>query len=681
MTSAIPGLLVKSALEPTAVDRHSTAVPPRKEAKNRRAHREARRPAGGPDRTAARRAGPSAAALSLLPALLAVALYLPALPHGWVWDDRFLVVTHGTGGVGAEGFRLLTSLLYRLEWTLGFGTPVIAHLVGVLLHGIATWLFARIAIQVGAKLWIAFLAALLFAAHPVHVEAVAYVSGRPDLLATVLALAALLLARTAELCSPEGCRSWKIWPAYAALAAALLSDEVAVVTPLILVALDRWGPVRVPWRRRLTHYAGFFAIALVYLLVRYTVGGGATPAGGTAHASSGIEDGVRSWAVPMAFAEYMKMLVWPHPLNALRSLQAADVAAWSARLSPLVALLGVALVTLWRRRDPLARAGAVLLLLPLIPALPLPFFVGSFAEERAAYFASVGICLLAGSVYAWAAGAIRMPRLVLGAGAVAIAALAAWATLQRLPVWRDNIALLQAAAEAEPGDPQPHLMLAEYHAQDGNLRTALEEVDRAIALDPSSHSAFATKTTLLSRLGRYPESEAAARRSIALAPGDAVSYANLSDALMQQGKIAPAVEAARRAVEIDSTLSNAWYNYGVALVASGDAPGAIRAYEKALALQPDNIVAMNNLGALFGSTGRLEEARDLYIKLLALAPNSLEARMNLALAYLRLGDRDNAAREREAVRRISPSSLRQLDVIFSEYIQRNPRTPPGRPSR
>lgn len=618
------------------------------------------------------RPGLSPTALGLLPAFVAVALYLPVLPYGWVWDDQFLVTSHGAGGAGAEGFRLLASLLYRVEWAMGFGTPLIAHLSGIVLHGIATWLFFRLAVQVGAGPGIALASALLFAAHPVHVEAVAYVSGRPELLATVFALTALLLARTAELCSPEGCRSWKIYPAYAAMLAAVLSDEVAIVTPLVLVGLDRWGPVRVPWRRRLTHYSGFFAIVLVYLLVRYTAGGGATPAPGTAHASSGIDDAARFWAAPMALLEYLKMLVLPYPLNALRSLRAVDVASWSARLAPFVALAALALVVVWRRRDPLARAGALLLLLPLFPALPLPFFVGSFAEERAAYFASVGLCLLVGSVYAWIARGRPKLQPLLALAAISIAAAAAYGTLARLPVWRNNISLLRAAAAVAPQDPEPHLMLAAHFIRDGNLGAALEEIDRAIDVDPENQTAMAQKAMLMSRLGRYPESEIAARRAVELNPKDAVSFANLSDALLQQGKVAPAVEAGRRAVQVDSTIGNAWYNYGVALSTSGDVPGAIHAYRKAVALQPNNVLALNNLGALLGSTGKLEEARDLYVRLVASSPNSIEAHMNLALAYLRLGDRESAARERETVRRLNPSAVRQLDEVFNHYVGTSP---------
>jgi uncharacterized membrane protein len=160
-----------------------------------------------------------------------MALYLPALDYGWVWDDQFLVTSRAMGGVGAIGFRPLASLLYRMDWAIGYSAPMMFHLTGILLHGLATWLFFRLARTVGLKPGIAFMASLLFAAHPVHVEAVAYISGRPALLATVFSLLALLLARSPELCRPEGCRSWKIWPAYAAMAAALLCEETALVTP------------------------------------------------------------------------------------------------------------------------------------------------------------------------------------------------------------------------------------------------------------------------------------------------------------------------------------------------------------------------------------------------------------------------------------------------------------------
>ena len=628
----------------------------------------------------ARRAtAPSSNVLGLVCALAAVALYLPALPYGWVWDDRLLVLSQGAGGVGAEGLRLLTSLLFRLEWALGYGTPLLAHWVSILLHGLATWLFFRLALHLGARPGVACLAGLLFAAHPAHVEAVAYISGRPDLLATVLVQATILLTRPPQR-GPGEEPPWKIWMAYATMTAAVLSDEVAIVTPLILVGLDRWGPAPAPGHRRPARYAGFFAIALVYLILRYTVGGGGTPTRGSADAISGIDPAAGGWAIPIALFEYMKMLAIPHPLNAFRTLHASEAASWVNRLAPFGALIVLALVVGWRRRDPLARAGALLLLLPLLPALPFPAFIGSFVVERAAYLASVGFCLIVASIYAWLAGRLPAARPILGLGAIAIAVLAGLGTLVRIPVWKENVSLLIAAAAADPSDPKPHLTLVDYYAQAGNWTAALTEIERAVALDPTNHAAVSRQSVLLSRLGRYSDSEAAARRAIQLDPKDQGSYANLSDALMQQGKVEEAVAAGRSATEIDSTFANGWYNYGVALAAHGDADAAIRAYRKAVALQPNNVLALNNLGALLGATGRLEEARDLYVRLVSLAPNSVEAHMNLALAYLRMGDRESASRERVAVQKLDLAAVQRLDQVFGAYLKQH-HEPPRKSAR
>ena len=613
--------------------------------------------------------------LGLIAAILAIGLYVPSLQYGWVWDDGLLVSSQGVGGVGAEGFRPFASLLYRIEWAIGYGTPIFSHLTNVALHALATFLFFTLALHVGAGAWIAFAAAAIFAAHPVHVEAVAYVSGRPDLLATTLVLASLLLARTRTLCSPEGCRSWTIWFAYLALAAALLSEEVAIVTPFLLIALDRWGPEPIPWKQRRTHYAGFFAITLVYLLVRFTTGGAGAPFGG-AHDMSGVAPAARAWA-PLANAfELLRAIVVPYPLHTMRTLTAEEAASWAIRLTLFAALASIALFVWVRRRDPLARVGAAFLLLPLIPAIPLPPFVGSFAEDRAAYLPSVGFCLLAGSLLTWGAELLPRWRRAVPAVGLAAAVLAAFGTALRQPVWRENVSLLQDAAKADPKDPQPHLELARHYENTGSLQASLASLDRALALDPTNQPAAAARASLLSRLGRTGESVEAAKEAITLNPRDAVSHANLSDALIQEGKSEEGVKAASRAVELDSTLVDGWYNLGVARAAQGDAPGAIEAYQQTLALMPDHVMAMNNLGALLGGQGRLEEAKKIYEKLVVQAPGSLEAHMNLALVYLRLGDRESAAKEREKVRSMSPNAVQQLDAIFREHLPELRKRPP-----
>ncbi len=367
----------------------------------------------------------------------------------------------------------------------------------------------------------------------------------------------------------------------------------------------------------------------------------------------------------MAAGEYLRMLLVPYPLNAMRSLSVETAASGAARAATAATVVAFALLIAWRRHDPLGRAGALLLVLPLLPSLPFPRLIGAFAEERSVYYASVGFCLLVGSVYVWLAG--RSPRWVTPLVALAIAGAAAYGTVARLPVWRSNVTLLEAAALADPRDPAPHFMLVRIYMAEGDLESALAEADRAVAARPDDPGVAQMRTAILSRLGRWEESAAAARRAIELNPRDATSWANLGDALNQQGKTRDAVEACRRAVAIDSTLVNGWYNLGVALGAQGDLSGAASSYERAVALQPDNVAALNNLAAIYGSTGRLVEARDICLRVVGLAPKSIEGRMNLALAYLRLGDRENAAAEREQVRRLNRDAVRQLDEIFQAY--------------
>jgi tetratricopeptide (TPR) repeat protein len=631
----------------------------------------------------------------LLAAFFAFVLYLPATQYGWVWDDQLLAAKQGLGGAAAEGFRPFAAFLYHLEYNLSYGTPQLSHLVSILLHALATWFFYWLAIRVGARPGVAFAAAVLFAAHPVHAEAVAYISGRPDLLATVLSLGALLLVGAGGvggLVGAGGAGVWKQWLALALMAAAILSDEVALATPFVLVALDRWGPVRVQPRSRRALYAGFFAIAIVYAVVRFAGHAGTPPTApsaarqsaasataasaagtsGTAESASGIDPGARSWAIPFAIGQYLRILAFPFPLNALRTLKVADVASAAKCIAPFVALALLAAFVWWRRRDPLARAGAILLFLPIIPALPLPHFVGSYAEDRAIYYGSVGFCFLVGSLYTGLA--LKWPdfRPTIAIATVVIAAVAAFATVLRIPVWHDNLSLLAAAAQADPHDPGPHFIMAQGFAANGQWDRAVAEVNQILAITPKDHGALARKAAFLSQMGKYPEAVEAGRQAVALDPHDAQSYSNLCDALLQTGKIDEAIDVGARAVAIDSTLVTSWYNYGVALSAKGDVDGAARAYRKAIEIQPTNALALNNLGALMGSRGHLEEARDIYLRLVQVAPSSVEAHMNLALAYLRLGDRTAAANERMVVKRMNSAALEKLDAYLMEYLKANP---------
>lgn len=611
--------------------------------------------------------------VALIPALAAAALYLPALRYGWVWEDGRLAASHATQTALAKGFHPAVTALYRLEWLAGIGNPSFYHLTSVFLNALSAGLFYLLILGAGATGAIAMGASLLFAAHPVHSEAVAYVTGRPDLLATACALGALVLARSAPVCAPGGCRSWRVWPAYALLAVAVLSDEVALVTPLILIGLDRWASPRVEAPGRVTLYWGFAAVAIAGLLAR--VGAHALHFN---EAHDQVAAGAGTWAPALAAYEYLRALVVPYPLDAMRTLTAADAASGWLRIQALGAFLLVALFVWLRRKDPLARAGALLLALPLLPALPMGPFQGSYVEERAAYFPSVGLCFLAASAYAWIAGRRRATRMaaliVAGLAAVGAGAL----TMRRLPVWESNVALLTDATRRDPRDPATRVALADQYIADGNYTAALGALDRAIEADSTAIDAWHRRTLLLNRMGKLPEAESAARRAAALQPDQAIFWANLGDILTREGKTREANAANGHAVAMDPSNPDNWYNYGVSLAASDSLARAMEAYRHAISINPQHFQAVNNLGAALALSGRIAEARDVYQKAVDLQPNSVQARMNLALAYLRLGDVEGASREREAVQRLDTQAATQLGQMIQQVQADAARTGGGR---
>jgi Flp pilus assembly protein TadD len=312
----------------------------------------------------------------------------------------------------------------------------------------------------------------------------------------------------------------------------------------------------------------------------------------------------------------------------------------------------------------------------IVAALPWPGTSAVYVAERAAYLPAAGIVLLFASLLRWAVERLAAGRLAALLLSIGAAGWAAWATAARIPVWRDNFSLLQAATVADPTDPMPWLELARQRTATGDPQSALQALDEAAKRGPSLEEIPTRQALLWGSLGRWAEAEEAARRATRLRPDDALAWANLGDALTQQSKSAEALEASRRAVSLDSTQAPIWYNYGVSLAATQDLEGAAAAYRRALAIDSTSVEAWNNLGAIYGSAGRLAEAGECYAKAVALAPGSVQARMNLALAYLRQGDKRRAAEQQQAIQRMDVDAARRLADMFLQ-IDPTMKPPPG----
>src|SRR6266540_15231 len=462
-------------------------------------------------------AGVAARHPAKIAATLAAAVFLGTLPNqpvlddGWAVLDNPLVRTldvarifakhYGNSGSAtlAGTYRPIATLTCAVQYALHGPAPIPFHAVNVLFHAATTALVVLLARRVLATIAPARAAAgalgagMLFAVHPAHVEAIAPIVGRADLLAAALGVAALLLAL-----SPRP--RWRLAAASAALAAAVLSKEIAATVPLLylLVALllpaaaglDATPGLASRERRRALLAAASVAAALALAVVPYFVlkpGGAGVPP--QARWFQGQPPAVVWNTVTRALAEYWRILAFPWRL--MTDFGYAAKIPFTHRFGAESALATVtwcsvlAIGILSSRRAPV-RSLAVLWtfvgLLPVSNVVP----IGALMAERFLYLPSVGLCIWAGQLpQIWRERARSAGgRTAVGAIFALVLVLLAGRTVTRAAVWRTPERLYETELLHAPLDPVVNNNLAMEYSARGDHRGALERLDVVLRTAP-----------------------------------------------------------------------------------------------------------------------------------------------------------------------------------------------------
>lgn len=527
-----------------------------------------------------------------VPLLLGAAAYLTTLAFGFVWDDKHLIV-HNTlirqasalpallsdfwqEGEHSGFYRPLVSLSYFVEFRLWRLSPAGYHAANLAYHLLATLAVTWAAQLLSASSLAALVAGTVFALHPVHTESVAFISGRPDVLAGAFLVASFALyvwglRRTGRV------PGWSV----ALFAAALLCKETALALPAVVAAWAFLAPEGPPDAGRapgLLHRLGrllwpYLATAGGYFCLRWVVLG--APLGVPGYQAS---PGARAVIALNALGDYLRLLVLPFPPAPDRL---PDRALSAHSLAALAALALLAAAAAWSRRR--SRLPAFLLawfLLTLLPASPLVPGRPPQLAERFLYIPSVA--------WAWGLGlgavALRNSRWLerparrraAGLAGVVLAASAAGATAIRSLDWRDEYHLFSRMAASEPRSYLAPLNLGGLALQTGALDQAESEFDRALRLRPNSAPALLGLAFVESRRGDHERAIRYAERARDLAPEGDLVYAQL-------GAI-----------------------YGLA----GRYAEAATSFRESIRRNPRRLQARGNLVAALADAGRLAEARD-----------------------------------------------------------------------
>ena len=578
-------------------------------------------PARAADRGFTRQAVLAALALGLLVA----GSYYPAFLAGFVWDDEAFTeaaavrelsglwrIWSSPRAIENEGhYWPLVYTTFWLEHKLWGFAPAGYHAVNVALHLANTLLLWRLAGRLAVPG--AWLLAAVFAVHPLHVESVAWVIERKDLLSGLFYLAAFLAwmrfteeppdtggsaaspgdaasretRRLPERDHPPGRRglSWRhYFLALALYVLAMLGKSIAVTLPAALLIVQWWKRGRVTGAD-LLRLAPFFAAGLAITLADLSFYNAREPL------SLGYSMIERTLIAAHALWFYAGKLLWPTGLIVIYphwEVSAADPLAWG-----YVAAAAALAAVLWLLRRRIGRgplAGALLFAVTLSPVLGFVdygYMQFSFVADRFQYLAGIGLtAVLTGAA---AHGAGRLPKAGRkGATGVAVAVLIVLGALtwRQAEIYRDEVTFFTHVVSHNP---------AARGAQ-GNLGTALLEAQRpeealaaiaaAVEQDPGDVKAHANAGAALVRMGRLEEAEERLRHALALDPRHTIALQNLAESLRKQERFEEALEYYRAAMETDAGNAMPHAGMGDALFRLGRYEESLRSFDRALALEP-----------------------------------------------------------------------------------------------
>jgi len=623
--------------------------------------------------------------------LLAVGLiYGQTLNHSLLaFDDSSFVSgnPHVTPGLTSDGIHWAFTNGPFGEW---YPLSMLSHMLDCQLFGLSAWghhltnLLLHAATSIGLflvlwrmteELWPSAFVATLFAVHPQHVESVAWLSERKDVLSGLF----FVLTLSAYLGYVRHGRSLARYALVMVLfALGLLAKPMIVTLPPLLLLLDFWPLGRIgaatdlPRRAASVDRPGVSRLVVEKLPLFALVAADSLITLST-HCTGGVSFpwSVRTGNAAVACVGYVVQLFYPVELVAFYPIPTGGQPLWKVAGAIAILPLVSAAVVIWRRRCPYGFVGWFWYLGMLSPVLGLVKVGWPAMADRYMYLPAIGLSIaLTWGATRLCAGSL-LGRWLLGAGAVGATAMlmacAAWLT----SFWHDDETLWTRALAYTTDNGVAEFGLADGLARQGRIDEAIPHYRRAVELANDYHP-FRELGLLLARQGKIEEATALFRQAVERDPTAVDVHCSLGLALAEQKRFAEAEESFRRALEIKPDDFKAHRGLGHVLRLAGLTDEARAEFELAVDLDPRDSAARNELGVVLLQLGMVDQAIVELEATVALDPKHLPAQINLALALTAMGRVDEAADHFRQALEIDPNNpvaRKNLDRLLGEEAE------------
>ena len=593
--------------------------------------------------------------------VVSVALYGRTVTHDFVnFDDNVYVTENQAvqGGLSAGAVRWafttfhsanwhpLTWLSHMLDCQLFAMRAGLHHLTSVLLHAANSLLLFLVLRSLTGRRWPSAFVVALFVAHPMHVESVAWVAERKDVLSTLCWFLAMAAYGSYVRRRAIARYAWVV----VCLALGLMAKPMLVTLPVMLLMLDYW-PLERLWavgsgaddgaddgpgegRRGIAWHAVEKVPLLFVALASGLVTLVAQKTGGAVRTLEMFPLGWRVSNAAVAYVRYLGKTAWPVRLSVYYphpgQLPALEVAG---SCLVLAAITGAA-VLLAIKGKRYALAGWAWFVITLLPVIGLIQVGAQAMADRYTYIPHVGLFV----AIAWGVDDLtrrwtRRSPVLACAAAVVLTALSA-ATVMQVRHWQNSVTLYRHSIRVTEGNRLMHFNLAGAHYARGEYEQAVEHYVKTLSLKPDYSDAHYNLGLTLTRLGRTEDAIACFRQELEFTPDHTEVHNNLGAAMYGLGRLE---EAAHHFAEV-------------------------------VRINPGHIEGLNNLGGLLHELGRHEEALVRYREALSLNPDYPSAHFNMAVTLERLGRTDDAIHHYREASRIRPDDAgvrSRLEALLS----------------
>ena len=562
----------------------------------------------------------------------------------------------------AGNWHPLTWLSHMLDWQFFGANPAGHHLTNLVFHIANTLLLFIVLRQMTGDVWPSAFVAALFALHPLHVESVAWVAERKDVLSTFFWLLTMwAYVRFVHRPKIAGYLLVVIF-----LALGLMAKPMLVTLPFVLLLLDYWPLDRLNLKHLkpglLIEKIPLFVMVLASSIITFIV-----------QKKTGAMHTIENYNLFICFANafisyqrYIIKMIWPVWLAVFYPHPIQGVSILHAVMSANVLLVVTILILRFAKNHRYLVTGWLWYLGTLVPVIGLIQVGEQAMADRYSYITLTGLFI----IVAWGLPELLEKwshrKVVLWTFSLVVLSALAVCTYLQQRYWKGSMTIFQHALKVTKNNYLAHFCVTDTLFKQGRFEEAIWHSAEAVRIKPDYVDALNNLGATLYGVGRTDEAVGYYQRALEISPRDAKVHANLGVVLADEGKFAEAVVYYRIALEtIDEPRIHS--NLGYALLNISRFQEAVAEYRKVLSATPNDPNALNDTGYALAHTGEFDEAISLYNKALQIAPDLIEVRLNLGYALTSSGKFAEAVKEYEKILLIQPQNAvahNDLGAVF-----------------